>query len=987
MGLGKTVQTVSFLSWLMHEHDRHGPFLVVVPLSTLPAWAETFDNWAPDMNVVVYSGHKDGRAMMRDYEFFVDGSNKRTKFNVLLTTYEMASVDRAFLETIKWQNLAVDEAHRLKNAEAALYGILDRFKTASRLLITGTPIQNNMSELRALFDFLNPGLLDDINNFDINEASDNTEEAAKLIENIRQATSPYMLRRVKAQVETSMPGKTEKIIRVELSDEQTHYYKNIITRNYDALNAGSNAAKVSLLNIVMELKKASNHPFIFDGAEERLLQGKEDRHSVLRTMIMTSGKMVLLDKLLMKLKKDNHRVLIFSQMVAMLDIIARYLNLRGLSFQRIDGTVHSSIRRSSIDHFNSPGSTDFCFLLSTRAGGLGINLMTADTVILFDSDWNPQADLQAMARAHRIGQKNHVMVYRLVSKDTIEEEILERARDKMILEHLIMTTGSSDKKYKKKLQQNLGDASSDQLSKLLKARAKKMFEANDNQKKLEELNIDDMLEHAEDHVTKVGELMADGGKAFLDQFNVTDVAMNFEDDTEWDAIIPKEELEAIREAEKKRKEEEFLKKQIEESSGRKRKAVQSESRSERRAKRQAKTNVSEDSELSSPESDEEDTKKAWGEKQIRNLYKAIGKFGSLDDRFEDIVKEAKLTSYDPEILRETVKKLNDIANEALEKHAEIVAANPTPTNMKKAVLFDYEGVKGINAGVLIQRPPLLKILRRFLQAHKDPTTFRVAEVKAVPNTWSCTWGSKEDGMLMVGIDRHGYGNWVAIRDDEQLGLKEKFFLEEHRIEKKEERLKQLAQKDGKNGGKNYLKAPGSMHLQRRADYLLTTLQERYKTKMEHKPAVIRANKAKPSPKMGARPNNISRNTSHSKVDREGKGKTPVKSNPATPDARQRPSNKSKKSDDGYFSRGGDKEKGREREKDKKVRIDRDVVLPSGLSSADHRHLTKLRPHLVKIADCLKVPDRANLAILKEELYHVGEYVSQRKKHSDPKAFW
>lgn len=163
---------------------------------------------------------------------------------------------------------------------------------------------------------------------------------------------------------------------------------------------------------------------------------------------------MLLDKLLVRLKETGHRVLIFSQMVRMLDILAEYLSYRHLPFQRLDGSIKGDIRRQALEHFNAEGSQDFCFLLSTRAGGLGINLATADTVIIFDSDWNPQNDLQAQARAHRIGQKNQVNIYRLVTKGSVEEDIVERAKRKMVLDHLVIqrmdTTGRTvlDKKAK-----------------------------------------------------------------------------------------------------------------------------------------------------------------------------------------------------------------------------------------------------------------------------------------------------------------------------------------------------------------------------------------------------------------------------------------------------------------------------------------------------------------------------------------------------------
>src|ERR1700722_560172 len=172
--------------------------------------------------------------------------------------------------------------------------------------------------------------------------------------------------------------------------------------------------------IAMELKKAANHPYLFDGAEVRT----DTKEETLKGLVMNSGKLVLLDKLLARLKQDGHRVLIFSQMVRMLDIMSDYMHLRGYAHQRLDGMVSSEARKKSISHFNAPGSPDFAFLLSTRAGGLGINLETADTVIIFDSDWNPQNDLQAQCRAHRIGQKNVVNIYRFVTKNSIEEDII-----------------------------------------------------------------------------------------------------------------------------------------------------------------------------------------------------------------------------------------------------------------------------------------------------------------------------------------------------------------------------------------------------------------------------------------------------------------------------------------------------------------------------------------------------------------------------------
>lgn len=818
MGLGKTVQTVSFINWLRHCRRQQGPFIVIVPLSTMPAWAETFDNWTPDLNYVVYNGSERARQVLRDYELMVDGNPKRPKFHVLLTTYEYAMNDSPFLGQFKWQFMAIDEAHRLKNRDSQLYMKLVEWKCQARLLITGTPIQNNLAELSSLMDFLNPGQIHVDADMDLN-----SDLASQKLAELTEAIQPFMLRRTKSKVESDLPPKTEKIIRVELSDVQLEYYKNILTKNYAALNDGARGMKQSLLNIMMELKKASNHPFMFPTAEAKILEGASRREDILRAMITSSGKMMLLDQLLRKLKEDGHRVLIFCQMVGMLNILSEYMEYRGYKYQRLDGTIPSSSRRLAIEHYNAPESTDFAFLLSTRAGGLGINLMTADTVVLFDSDWNPQADLQAMARAHRIGQTRPVSVYRLVSKDTIEEEVIERARNKLLLEFITIQRGVTDKEaseMQNKMARVVNEPNStDDISRILKRRGQKMFEQTDNQKKLEQLDIDSVLANAELHQTEETEqIQADGGEEFLKAFDFVDIKV---DDLSWDEIIPKEQLEEIKEEEKRKADEKYLADVIEQNRPRKRLAPTetSSSREERKAKRQARAQVAMDD---AEDETSLDPKRALGEKEYRSLSRAFLRFGDMADCEDLILEDARLESRDRETVRAALREITDKAASLVhENMQQIDALKQSGKNItkkeQKAVLFDHHGVKRLNAWTIVDRPPDMRLVRKVTTALPDFKTFRLPEATK-PADYSCAWGAREDGMLLVGIGRHGFGAWTQIRDDAELGLGDKFFLEEHRVERKTQRAQ---------GEEKSTKSPGAVHLVRRAEYLLSVLRNKH----------------------------------------------------------------------------------------------------------------------------------------------------------------
>uniref|UniRef100_A0A671KPK4 Chromodomain-helicase-DNA-binding protein 2-like n=1 Tax=Sinocyclocheilus anshuiensis TaxID=1608454 RepID=A0A671KPK4_9TELE len=552
MGLGKTIQTISFLSYLFHQHQLYGPFLLVVPLSTLTSWQREFDTWAPDMNVVVYLGDVTSRKTIRDYEW-IHQQTKRIKFNALLTTYEILLKDKGVLGNINWAFLGVDEAHRLKNDDSLLYKTLIDFRSNHRLLITGTPLQNSLKELWSLLHFLMPDKFESWEDFE----DENGKGRDNGYQSLHKVLEPFLLRRVKKDVEKSLPAKVEQILRVDMSAQQKQFYKWILTRNYKALSKGTRGSSSGFLNVVMELKKCCNHGFLIKQPEE-VENEKTQEH--LQSLVRGSGKLVLLHKLLTRLRERGNRVLIFSQMVRMLDILAEYLSLNRYPFQRLDGSIKGELRKQALDHFNAEGSEDFCFLLSTRAGGLGINLASADTVVIFDSDWNPQNDLQAQARAHRIGQKKQVNIYRLVTKGTVEEDIIERAKKKMVLDHLViqrMDTTGRTVLDNSSANSNSNPFSKEELTAILKFGAEDLFkEPEGEESEPQEMDIDEILRLAETRESDQGSSATD---ELLSQFKVANFTIdestpNLEEKPirDWDDIIPEEQRRKVEEEQKQK---------------------------------------------------------------------------------------------------------------------------------------------------------------------------------------------------------------------------------------------------------------------------------------------------------------------------------------------------------------------------------------------------------------------------------------------------
>ena len=559
MGLGKTVQAISMIAFFK-EKNISGPFLIAAPLSTINNWIDEFARWTPDIKTIMYHGSKDERAEMRRKHLKMQDQGK-FDFPVVCTSYEICMNDRKFLANYKWRYIIVDEGHRLKNMNCKLIKELLTYNSANRLLITGTPLQNNIAELWSLLHFLLPEVFNDLDSFEswfdfssvLEDKTNSDGKAAKrknnLVSTMHAILKPFLLRRVKTDVESSLPKKREYILYAPLTAEQKDLYREILSgtsRDYlegkaveriearsrtaslkrKANDSGRNTpaksvkpsrdstpasiasatgssrrgrkaaptsykditdrefnsklrrlengdedttpdnqstisissdeqeeisrvqnlkmakkeiANKKLQNPIMQARLACNSPHNFywpwqpsDGTETL---------DVDESLVTASGKMLLLDRLLPRLFSLGHKVLIFSQFKTTLDIIQSYASeLRSWPCCRIDGSISQSERSEQIKAFNT--DKDFkLFLLSTRAGGQGINLVAADTVILFDSDWNPQQDLQAMDRAHRIGQTRPVIVYRFATRGTVEETLLLKADGKRKLEKLVIQKG------------------------------------------------------------------------------------------------------------------------------------------------------------------------------------------------------------------------------------------------------------------------------------------------------------------------------------------------------------------------------------------------------------------------------------------------------------------------------------------------------------------------------------------------------------------
>lgn len=450
MGLGKTIQTIAFLAHLK-GNGLHGPYLVIAPLSTLSNWVNEISRFVPSVSAIIYHGSKKERDEIRRKHM---PRAIGPKFPIVVTSYEVALSDaRKYLRHYNWKYLVVDEGHRLKNPKCKLLKELKYIPIGNKLLLTGTPLQNNLAELWSLLHFILPDIFSSLEEFqswfdlsgkcnsEVMKEELEEKRRGQMVAKLHAILRPFLLRRMKSDVEQMLPRKKEIILYATMTEHQRNFQDHLINKTLEnhlrekVFSAGR-GMKGKLNNLMVQLRKNCNHPDLLESAFS-----DSCFYPPVEQIVEQCGKFRLLDRLLARLFARNHKVLVFSQWTKILDIMEYYFSEKGYEVCRIDGSVRLDERKRQIQDFNDVNSSYRIFLLSTRAGGLGINLTAADTCILYDSDWNPQMDLQAMDRCHRIGQTKPVHVYRLATAQSVEGRILKRAFSKLKLEHVVIGKG------------------------------------------------------------------------------------------------------------------------------------------------------------------------------------------------------------------------------------------------------------------------------------------------------------------------------------------------------------------------------------------------------------------------------------------------------------------------------------------------------------------------------------------------------------------
>ncbi|KAG2159672.1 uncharacterized protein EDB93DRAFT_1111462 [Suillus bovinus] len=472
MGLGKTVQIVTFLGNIIDKWQG-APALVVVPNSTITNWVREFTRWAPKLRVVPFYGEAKARDVIIRYELFHPSDRRggpEPKYHVMVTTYETLVNPRDFNSVFKsiprWEVLVVDEGQRLKSDHSLLFKKLNELNTIHRVIMTGTPLNNNIRELFNLMNFLDPEEWSDLEALE----KEHEELNEELVRQLHTRLKPYFLRRIKSEV-LQLPPKNEVIVPLSMAPLQKEIYRSILGQNLDILRSLTQGAttkagkplvsRANLNNVLMQLRKCLQHPYLnSEDIEPRNLTAAEAHER----LIGASTKLRFLKMLLPKLQARGHRILLFSQFVMALDIIEDFVRGEGYKYSRLDGNTKQADRQKGMDEFNKPNSDVFIYMLSTRAGGVGINLYTADTVIIFDPDFNPHQDLQAIARSHRYGQTKTCLVFKFMVKDSAEERIMLMGKKKLVLDHLIVQKMDDD------------DDAGEDLQSILTFGAKALFE-------------------------------------------------------------------------------------------------------------------------------------------------------------------------------------------------------------------------------------------------------------------------------------------------------------------------------------------------------------------------------------------------------------------------------------------------------------------------------------------------------------------------------
>uniref|UniRef100_A0A6B2KW73 Uncharacterized protein n=1 Tax=Arcella intermedia TaxID=1963864 RepID=A0A6B2KW73_9EUKA len=761
MGLGKTVQTIAILDHLNRKYNIRGPFLIVVPLSTLTHWQREIERWT-DMNAIVYHGNAESRRIIRQYEFhFWDKTHYDVsgplKFNILITTYEMLITDSKIFQPIEWQYCVIDEAHRLKNKTSRLTTEFSRMKYAHLTLLTGTPVQNNMEELWTLLHILDPKKF---SNYDDFESDFGVLKDVSQVARLQELLKPYLLRRMKEDVEKSIIPKEETIIEVELTRLQKKYYRSILEGSVGHLTKTPRSSHLPcLMNVMMQLRKCCNHPFLLKGVEIFETKGLKKKEEIDNLLIESSGKLVLIDKLIPKLMADNHKILIFSQMVGILNILEDYLKIRNMKYERIDGSIRGSDRQAAIDRFSNESSVVHIFLICTRAGGLGINLTAADTVIIFDSDWNPQNDLQAQARCHRIGQEKKVQIYRLITRNTYEKRMFERASMKLGLDFAVLTqldSGDNSEVPKLDFTKNSHSKSftSEEVALVLKNGAYDIFHDDDDaSNKFCEENIDQILQARTQTVVHD---YSSGSSTFSKASFVAESAqpeLDVNDPDFWYKLMPDKAKEGFSE--------ELSDSDMELS----------------------------DVEAGSDDENPQNKRRSLWISSLRNRFqKGLMLFGF--GRWSKIIRTARLRFTEQEVSRYAMMYLqklvsilkydiDDVLPEIMITETE---TNPTPEasanpeNQSQAndpTLNEASFISKLqkNGKVIFLRLQLMKTLSDLIKSQFSGTDDVWGKLNTdVPEGWT----SREDKDLLIGIYNHGFSKFNSIKNDPSLCFRNRF---------------------------------------------------------------------------------------------------------------------------------------------------------------------------------------------------------------------